>query len=114
MEEGTFIASHKAELLKSKSERHKAIVMRTTTQVVQGGAEPCRGSKEEDIEKSYIGRRHTGGGGGEGVVGGAEEGEQSLGTSVAVHLVVEILHFGTEQPVSMTTFSFVSLSDQYL
>ena len=78
VEEGTFIAFHKAELLKSKSERHKAIVMRTTTQVVQGGAEPCRGSKEEDIEKSYIGRWQTGGGGGEGV-GGAEEGEQSLG-----------------------------------
>ena len=48
---------------------------------------------------------------GEGV-GGAEEGEQSLGTSAAVHRVVEILHFGTEQKVSITTFSFVSSSDQ--
>ena len=38
----------------------------------------------------------------------------ALGTIVAVHRVVEILHFGTEQPVSMTIFSFVSLSDQYL
>ena len=56
VEEGTFIASHKEELLKSKSEWHQTKVVATTTQVVHGGAEPCRGSKEEDIEKSYIGR----------------------------------------------------------
>ena len=56
VDEGTFIASHKAELLKSKSEWHQAKVVGITTQVVQGGAESYRGSKEEDIEKSYIGR----------------------------------------------------------
>ena len=42
VEEGTFIASHNGELLNSKSEWHQAKVVRTTTQVVQGGAEVVR------------------------------------------------------------------------
>ena len=39
VEEGTYITSHKGELLNSKSEWHQAKVVRTRTQVVQGGAE---------------------------------------------------------------------------
>ena len=42
VEEGTFIASHNGELLNSKSEWHQAKVVRTTTQVIQGGAEVVR------------------------------------------------------------------------
>ena len=39
VEEGTYMANHKGELLNSKSEWHQAKVIRTTTLVVQGGAE---------------------------------------------------------------------------
>ena len=39
VEEGTFITSHRGELLNSKSEWHQAKVVRTRTEVVQGGAE---------------------------------------------------------------------------
>ena len=39
VEEGTYIASHGGEVLNSKSEWHQAKVIRTTTRVVQGGAE---------------------------------------------------------------------------
>ena len=42
VEEGTFISSHKGELLNSKSEWHQAKVIRTTTRVVQGGADTVR------------------------------------------------------------------------
>ena len=42
VEEGTFISSHKGELLNSKSEWHQAKIIRTTTRVVQGGAESLR------------------------------------------------------------------------
>ena len=42
VEEGTFISSHKGELLNSKSEWHQARVIRTTTRVVQGGADTVR------------------------------------------------------------------------
>ena len=42
VEEGTFIASHKGEVLNSKSEWHQAKVIRTTTTVIQGGAEVLR------------------------------------------------------------------------
>ena len=43
VEEGTFISSHKGELLNSKNEWHQAKIIRTTTTVVQGGAEALRG-----------------------------------------------------------------------
>ena len=43
VEEGTFICSHEGEILNSKSEWHQAKVIRTTTMVVQGGAEVGRG-----------------------------------------------------------------------
>ena len=43
VEEGTFIASHQGEVLNSKSEWHQAKVIRTTTTVIQGGAEVLRG-----------------------------------------------------------------------
>ena len=39
VEEGTFISSHKGELLNSKNEWHQAKIVRTTTKVIQGGAE---------------------------------------------------------------------------
>ena len=39
VEEGTYISSHRGELLNSKSEWHQAKVIRTTTRVAQGGAE---------------------------------------------------------------------------
>ena len=39
VEEGTFITSYRGELLNSKSEWHQAKVVRTRTEVVQGGAE---------------------------------------------------------------------------
>ena len=42
VEEGTFISSHKGELLNSKSEWHQTKVIRTTTRVVQGGADTVR------------------------------------------------------------------------
>ena len=60
VEEGTFISSHKGELLNSKSEWHQAKIIRTTTRVVQGGAESLR----------------QGGGGGGGGGGGRAGGPQ--------------------------------------
>lgn len=42
VEEGTFITSHKGEVLNSKSEWHQAKIVRTTTSVIQGGAEVLR------------------------------------------------------------------------
>ena len=43
VEEGTFISHHKGELLNSKNEWHQAKIIRTTTRVVQGGADVLRG-----------------------------------------------------------------------
>ena len=43
VEEGTFISNHKGELLNSKNEWHQAKIIRTTTRVVQGGADVLRG-----------------------------------------------------------------------
>ena len=42
VEEGTYIANHQGEILNSKSEWHQAKIIRTTTKVVQGGAEVGR------------------------------------------------------------------------
>ena len=42
VEEGTYICSHEGDILNSKSEWHQVKVIRTTTQVVQGGAEVGR------------------------------------------------------------------------
>ena len=39
VEEGTYISSHKGELLNSKNEWHQAKLVRTTTHVIQGGAD---------------------------------------------------------------------------
>ena len=64
VEEGTYISSHKGELLNSKSEWHQAKIIRTTTRVVQGGADSLR--------------QQVGGGG--GVAGaGAATGHQAGG-----------------------------------
>ena len=92
VEEGTFIANHNGELLNSKSEWHQAKVVRTTTQVVQGGAEVLQrqrggghegqlggGHGHEGVHVGELGRQQAGGDGGE-VVGRAEVGaEQPLG-----------------------------------
>ena len=56
VEEGTYISSHKGELLNSKSEWHQAKIIRTTTRVHQGGADSLR--------------RQEGGGGGAGATAG--------------------------------------------
>ena len=61
VEEGTYITSHKGELLNSKSEWHQAKVVRTRTQVVQGGAE--------------VVNHHHGGGGRVGVQGVGRQGQ---------------------------------------
>ena len=42
VEEGTYISSHRGELLNSKSEWHQAKLIRTTTRVIQGGADSLR------------------------------------------------------------------------
>ena len=55
VEEGTFISNHKGELLNSKNEWHQAKIIRTTTNVIQGGA---------DVLRRQGGRDHAGGGGG--------------------------------------------------
>ena len=39
VEEGTLISNHEGELLNSKNEWHQAKIVRTTTKVIQGGAE---------------------------------------------------------------------------
>ena len=39
MEEGTLISNHEGDLLNSKNEWHEAKIVRTTTKVIQGGAE---------------------------------------------------------------------------
>ena len=79
VEEGTFIASHNGELLNSKSEWHQAKVVRTTTQVIQGGAEVVR-------TQQVGGLGGHGGHGGGGRRGGdrdrgpdGAEGQESLG-----------------------------------
>ena len=66
VEEGTYISSHKGELLNSKNEWHQAKLVRTTTNVIQGGA---------DVLQRGGGR---GGGGGQplgGGVGGRTQGQ---------------------------------------
>ena len=57
VEEGTFISNHKGELLNSKNEWHQAKIIRTTTKVIQGGA---------DVLRRQGGRDHAGRGGGAG------------------------------------------------
>ena len=58
IEEGTFITSHKGELLNSKSEWHQAKVVRTRTEVIQGGAEVVQGRRERgqrgEVEKEEV------------------------------------------------------------
>ena len=59
VEEGTFISNHKGELLNSKNEWHQAKIIRTTTNVIQGGADVLRrrrGGRDQEV-----------GGGGTGV-----------------------------------------------
>ena len=62
VEEGTYIANHKGELLNSKSEWHQPKLIRTTTRVVQGGA--------DSIRHQGVGGGRVRGGGQVGQVGG--------------------------------------------
>ena len=62
VEEGTYISSHKGELLNSKSEWHQAKLIRTTTRVVQGGADSLR----QQGSRPSAGQAGAGGGGGRG------------------------------------------------
>ena len=55
VEKGTFISNHKGELLNSKNKWHQAKIIRTTTNVIQGGA---------DVLGRRGGRDQAGGGGG--------------------------------------------------
>lgn len=75
VEEGTFIASHNGELLNSKSEWHQAKVVRTTTQVIQGGAEVVRTQQVG----GRGGHRGHGGGGRRGGDPDRAVGQRSLG-----------------------------------
>ena len=67
VEEGTYITSHKGELLNSKNEWHQAKLVRTTTNVIQGGAEVLQrgrggvqplgggvGSRTQGQKKSFL------------------------------------------------------------
>ena len=47
VEEGTYISHHKGELLNSKNEWHQAKIIRTTTRVVEGGADVLRGRGDQ-------------------------------------------------------------------
>ena len=76
VEEGTYICSHEGDILNSKSEWHQAKVSRTTTTVVQGGAEVGReqggrlgGGQQRGAE---VGREQGGRPGG-GRQGGSEQ-----------------------------------------
>ena len=67
VEEGTFISNHEGELLNSKSEWHQAKIVRTTTKVVQGGAELLRRLGNEgggQHQGGTLGRGQGGSGGG--------------------------------------------------
>ena len=58
VEEGTFITSHEGELLNSKNEWHQAKIVRTTTQVLQGGAETLLGGGRgsQPLGRRVVGR----------------------------------------------------------
>ena len=75
VEEGTYIASHKGELLNSKSEWHQAKLIRTTTRVVQGGAESLR----QQGGRNWAGRAERAGVAGGGGGGGGHGGDQPRG-----------------------------------
>ena len=84
IEEGTFITSHRGELLNSKSEWHQAKVVRTRTEVIQGGAEVVQGRRERGPNGGgrvgggqARGGREGGGQVGGGRVGGGREGGDS-------------------------------------
>ena len=79
IEEGTFITSHRGELLNSKSEWHQAKVVRTRTEVIQGGAEVVQGRRERGPNGGgrVGGDQARGGRVGGGQVGGGQEGGDS-------------------------------------
>ena len=71
VEEGTYIANHKGEVLNSKSEWHQAKIIRTTTRVMQGGAEVLR--------QQEVGAGQQGGGAGQQEGGAGQAGRQAGG-----------------------------------
>ena len=73
VEEGTFIANHNGNLLNSKSEWHQAKIIRTTTTVIQGGAEVARSGVQQGRSQEVGVSVHGGvqpAGGGQGARGG--------------------------------------------
>ena len=62
VEEGTFISNHNGELLNSKSEWHQAKIIRTTTTVVQGGADIARLGVLQQVRGQGAGGEGQGGG----------------------------------------------------
>ena len=84
IEEGTYIASHEGEVLKSKSEWHQTKVIRTTTKVVQGGTDVPRelGAQEANgVVQQGAGRQGAGaqGAGGQGAGGQGAGGQGAQG-----------------------------------
>lgn len=84
IEEGTYIASHEGEVLNSKSEWHQTKVIRTTTKVVQGGADVLRelGAQEANgVGQQGAGRQGAGGqgAGGQGAGGQGAGGQGAQG-----------------------------------
>ena len=81
VEEGTFISNHEGELLNSKSEWHQAKIVRTTTKVIQGGAELLQqarsgGGGQQQGGSSGGGQQQGGsGGGGQQQGGGGGRGQ---------------------------------------
>ena len=65
VEEGTYIASNKGEVLNSKSEWHQAKIIRTTTRVMQGGAEVLRQQEGGVGQQQEGGARQQEGGAGQ-------------------------------------------------
>ena len=83
VEEGTFISNHNGELLNSKSEWHQAKIIRTTTTVVQGGADIARLGVLQQVRGQAAGGEGQGGGqqarvqaAGRGGQGGGQSGVQ--------------------------------------
>ena len=81
VEEGTYITSHKGELLNSKSEWHQAKVVRTRTQVVQGGAEVVQHHHGGGGGGGHVGVQGVGGVGGQGEGRGRTLGGRAAGRS---------------------------------
>ena len=81
VEEGTYIANHNGELLNSKSEWHQAKLIRTTTAVVQGGADILQQGRRQAAGSGVQGGGQQGRGH-DDVQGGLQGGVQGAGAGV--------------------------------